>query len=239
MIVQLLSDLHLEHHRDGGESFLRSLDSTGVDVLILAGDVLQAMFPERVRHIFRAFLERYPHVLYVPGNHEYYGSSPVEANAVLEGIDLPNFHLLNPGTVTLGGQRSVGATLWFPRTEDEVAYRGYVNDFSAIAGAVPWIHETHAAHRRYLDATIAPGDVVITHHLPALPSIDPRYAGSPSNRFFWAATDELVEQRGARLWVHGHTHVHVDYVLGETRVVANPLGYPYERGCRFVERMLR
>ena len=39
MIVQLLSDLHLEMHRDDGRSFLASLDPSGVDLLIVAGDV--------------------------------------------------------------------------------------------------------------------------------------------------------------------------------------------------------
>jgi len=238
MIVQLLSDLHLEHHRDRGQSLLQSLDPAGVDVLILAGDIVQAMSADWVRSVFEAFAARYPHVLYVPGNHEYYGSRPRDVDALLEGIDLPNFHLLNPGVVTIDGQRFVGATLWFPLTDDERRYRGYLNDFNAIEGAVPWIHDAHAAHRRYLEEALAPGDVVITHHLPALPSIDPKYAGSPLNRFFWAQADDLVEQRRARLWVHGHTHVHVDYLLGETRLLANPLGYPHEQGCRFQEKLL-
>lgn len=35
----------------------------------------------------------------------------------------------------------------------------------------------------------------------------------------------IVENAGAALWVHGHTHSSFDYMAGETRVVCNPFGY--------------
>ena len=37
--------------------------------------------------------------------------------------------------------------------------------------------------------------------------------------------DEIVENSGAALWLHGHTHVSQDYWIGSTRVVCNPRGY--------------
>jgi hypothetical protein len=37
-----------------------------------------------------------------------------------------------------------------------------------------------------------------------------------------------VRELQPKLWIHGHTHDRCDYVLAETRVVANPLGYPNE-----------
>ena len=40
----------------------------------------------------------------------------------------------------------------------------------------------------------------------------------------------LVEERGARLWIHGHTHISFDYQVGDTRVVCNARGYPGEQG---------
>ena len=35
-----------------------------------------------------------------------------------------------------------------------------------------------------------------------------------------------------KLWIHGHTHDRCDYAIGNTRVVANPLGYPTEIGSQ-------
>ena len=38
----------------------------------------------------------------------------------------------------------------------------------------------------------------------------------------------ILKDSKAALWVHGHIHGQSDYVLGETRVIANPRGYPGE-----------
>ena len=35
-------------------------------------------------------------------------------------------------------------------------------------------------------------------------------------------------RRDPKLWIHGHSHDRCDYLLGKTRVVGNPLGYPNE-----------
>jgi len=37
-----------------------------------------------------------------------------------------------------------------------------------------------------------------------------------------------MREHQPKLWIHGHGHDRCDYVLGKTRVVANPLGYPNE-----------
>jgi len=72
---------------------------------------------------------------------------------------------------------------------------------------------------------------VVTHFLPHPGSVAPQYEGSPLNRFFLAADAQpLVEERGARLWIHGHTHVSCDYQVGKTRVICNARGYPAEPG---------
>ena len=151
MRVQLLSDLHFEYDADGGEAFARSVEVAG-DVLVLAGDILPLQSLETVRRAFGWFCARFPHVVYVPGNHEYYKTSPVEADALLAACAaaLPNLHVLNPGLAVIDGARFVGGTLWFPATEDEPRYRGYLTDFSLIRDFVPWVHETHAAQLAFL-----------------------------------------------------------------------------------------
>jgi predicted phosphodiesterase len=229
--VQLLSDLHFEFDDDGGEAFVRSVQVTG-DVLVLAGDVLPLTSRDRVRQAFAWFCARFRHVVFVPGNHEYYKTSPAEADALLAecASALPNLHVLNPGLVVIDGQRFVGATLWFAETADEVRYRGFLTDFRLIREFVPWVHHAHAAQLAFLRANVGGGDVVITHHLPHQNSTPAFFVGSPLNRFFVADdAAELVAHAGARLWFHGHAHAPSDYVVGTTRVVCNPRGYPHER----------
>jgi Icc-related predicted phosphoesterase len=233
--LQILSDLHFEFDRDGGEEFAHTVPVVG-DVLILSGDLIPLHAANRARRAFSWFCDRFMHVIFVPGNHEYYRTRPADAESLLAtwAREIPNLHVLNPGVVTIGGIRFVGATLWFPDTPDEILYRGSLNDFRLIADFVPWVHDTHVKHLAFLKTNVRPGDVVITHHLPHPRSIAPQYAGSSLNRFFVAEdAAELVERASAKLWIHGHTHAPCDYVIGKTRVVCNPRGYPGESSDSF------
>ena len=231
MRVQLLSDLHFEYDEDGGEAFARSVEIAG-DVLVLAGDVVPLLSRQRVEQALGWFCARFGQVLFVPGNHEYYRTSPDEADALLAAAagTLPNLHVLNPGVAVVEGVRFVGATLWFPATPDEARYRGYLTDFALIRDFVPWVHQAHAAQQAFMRANLQAGDVVVTHHLPHPNSTPVMFAGSPLNRFFVAGdATELLAGADARLWLHGHTHSPRDYLVGTTRVVCNPRGYPHER----------
>jgi predicted phosphodiesterase len=240
MRLQPMSDLHLEFHRDGGQAFLAALEPRA-EVLVLAGDIVPLRSVGPARALLAGFAAKFPDVVYVPGNHEYYGTSPARAEAVLEeaAAGIANLHVLNPGVVELHGTRFVGAPLWFPPTPDEELYRRFVSDFASIDDFVPWVHETHAAHLAFLEAEVRAGDVVVTHHLPHGRSVSPMFAGSPSNRFFVAAgAAPLVTNRLARVWIHGHTHTPCDYVEAGTRVVCNPLGYPGERKPAFAQGLV-
>jgi len=228
--VQILSDLHFEFDGDGGEAFANNVPVAG-DVLVLAGDLIPLREAAKVRHAFDWFCDRFKQVIFVPGNHEYYRTCPVDAEALLVSCarEISNLHVLNPGILLIEGIRFLGATLWFPETPDEILYRRYLNDFRTIRGFLPWVHNTHAVHLEFLETRVQPGDIVITHHLPHPRSISPEHAGSSLNRFFLAGdAAKLVERSQARLWIHGHTHAPCDYVIGETRIVCNPRGYPSE-----------
>ena len=232
MRIQPVSDLHLEFDEDHGEAFALGLPVLG-DVLVLGGDIVPLRRPTHIRQTFGWFCDRFPRVIYVPGNHEYYKTSPRLASGLLAACarELPNLHVLDAAVAEIGGTRFVGATLWFPPTPDEADYRQFLVDFALIQDFLPWVHETHAAHLAFLEQTVRPGDVVITHHAPNERSIAPQYQGNPLNRFFVAPdATPLVEGGGARLWIHGHVHTSFDYRVGETRVVCNPRGYPGETG---------
>lgn len=201
MRVQILSDLHFEFDADGGLAFAREVPVAG-DVLVVAGDLLPLRSVEEVRRAFGWFCGRFPHVLFLPGNREYYRSTPTRAEAVLavSAEAFQNLHVLNPAVAVIEGVRFVGAALWFPPTADEALYRGALNDFRLIDGFVPWVHQTHAAHLAFLEANIGRDDVVVTHHLPQPRSVAREFIGSPVNRFFVAAdAAELVERSGAKL----------------------------------------
>jgi Icc-related predicted phosphoesterase len=69
--------------------------------------------------------------------------------------------------------------------------------------------------------------ICMTHHLPSERSVDKEFEGSPLNYAFFSNLEPVIEKFKPLLWVHGHTHKPCDYKIGDTRVVANPLGYGF------------
>jgi Icc-related predicted phosphoesterase len=230
MKFQIMSDLHLEHHADGGAHFLSMLKPTA-PVLILAGDCFSLTAPPI--SVLASVCEQYGRVFYVPGNHEYYGTTPRAAEAALMAIEgaISALAVLRTGEVhEHGGLRFLGDTMWFPRPS---RYVPGLADYRFIQEFEPWVYERNAAFRAWLRAELREGDVVVTHHAPSRRSVAPRFYGSPANCYFVCDMEAEISQRKPALWAHGHMHSAVDYVLDATRVVCNPLGYPGENAGPF------
>ena len=226
----VMSDLHWEFRADGGRSFLESLPDVDYDWAIVAGDLCD--FP-RIDRSLRMLSERFESVVYVIGNHECYGASIGEALDAAEftASRLDNVHVLERGTVSVGDgiftpgtpTRIHGASLWFPYDGHTRAEEG-MTDFYTIRGLRKDVDYMNRKAVKFLEDSVKPGDVVVTHHLPSTHSIDSRYAGSALNQFFVGAAAHVFQQKPA-LWVHGHTHTSVDKQVQKTRVVCNPFGY--------------
>jgi hypothetical protein len=78
-----------------------------------------------------------------------------------------------------------------------------------------------------LDEPFAGPTVIVTHHAPSLRSCNPAYRDHPVTAAYVSDLEWMLDGRAA-LWVHGHTHLCVDYEIGGTRVVANQRGYPHD-----------
>lgn len=230
MQIKLLSDLHFEFHRDGGKEFINSLDSEG-DVCVLAGDIATK---DLLDSVLSQFCQKYPRVILVPGNHEYYGSdrSTIEKTLRATANSNSNLTVLQRDVVEIDGLRFVGTTLWFPYNETAAQLKGWLTDFSAIRGFTDWIAKENTLNINFLKE-IKEGDIVVTHHLPSYRSVHPSYAGTKTNCFFVCDVEELILENKPALWLHGHTHSSVDYQLGSTRVVCNPFGYSVHENFKF------
>lgn len=234
MRIQILSDLHFEFHPDGGAAFTEKCYCADVDVLVLAGDIcLSAELP----CVLADFCVRYAHVVYVAGNHEPYGSSieTVRGDLARAASSCVNLHVLDNSVATIGGQRFVGTTLWFPDSPYNDLYAHALNDFQRIVGLHDQVYAENSRAVQFLRENVQRGDVVITHHLPSERSVPLRFRGDPMNRFFVCPLDDLVRDRAPAAWIHGHTHDTCNYLLHETHVVCNPFGYTgYETNPRFL-----
>jgi predicted phosphodiesterase len=230
MKLQIMSDLHFEMHADGGAELIRELDPTGVDVLVLAGDITMARDYSNLESVFKPLARKYRHILYVPGNHEYYKSSPKEVARNLAKLtkEFPEVAIPENDTLVIAGQRFIAGTMWFRPNPTAEPVKRFMHDFSLIQDFEPWVYEQNAAFEKALITHVKADDVVVTHHLPAFDSVPARFARSAINAFFVCDMAAHLRERQPKLWIHGHSHDRCDYVLGKTRVIANPLGYPNE-----------
>lgn len=244
MKLHIMSDLHLEHHRDQGASFIASLPERKDTILILAGDITTLQQDWYAEKHLSGLANKYKHTFYVPGNHEFYGSTPQHGwtNLALVAGRIPNFTALTAGLpVELDGKRFHGDTLWFP---DDIStqrwHKRQLTDFSIIKQFEPWVYLQHEDTKRKFEQKIQEGDIVITHHMPHPGSIHPAYHGDDLNRFFLGDCSDIIAANKPALWVHGHTHEAFDYQAGGTRIVCNPHGYPREmkNGAGFNENLI-
>jgi len=224
--------VHLEH-----EPF--APPDARADLVVLAGDIANgAAGIEWAKRTFRG------PVIYLAGNHEYYGG---EFDSVQEAMSAAArdgaVELLDCSERVIDGVRFLGCTLWTDyslapqarRPEVIEAARKLNPDYQLIrCGARLLAPEDAIAlcakHRAWLEAkleeTFLGATVVITHFAPHPRSIAPVYLNHPANSGFVLNLEDLMGR--AALWIHGHTHTYFDYRVRGTRVVCNPRGYPGE-----------
>jgi len=202
---------------------------------VLAGDI--ASGSTNTMDVIKHFLDcGFPQIVYVPGNHEYYGTGFDEFNTKMENkcMEFDNVHFLNPGSVTLNGVLFTGGTLWTNFADNpfsqSAAQRG-INDFRQIRGfSTNTAVDCYYKHFDFIkQAYETRGDkktVVVTHFLPARECIAPRFRGPDLiNDYFANDLGQYISTMSDTTWLFGHTHDSTDIVLGNTRVVANPHGY--------------
>jgi Icc-related predicted phosphoesterase len=266
MRISYVSDIHLE--------FLNYPDFSkeeGGDILILAGDILCARYLRKSRtdhesrsikkYLIQKFkphlLDKYRHVLYVPGNHEYYGSMyndtiPTIVNWLNEN-NFDNVFVMNNNHYVYRDIVFVGCTLWSDFMKGDyhvmnVCQRG-MSDYRVIGltnttGEVLFNKATtpinaqfvlgrHEFSRNYIDTTAKmfhdKNVVVVTHMAPTFKSLNKDHSGNDLDGAYASDISGLIlDNPNIKFWVHGHTHMNVDYEVGTCKVLSNQRGYPFE-----------
>jgi len=147
MKIALASDVHLEF----GEISFENIENA--DVLILSGDICVAadlmvkddigFFDKNVRSekyhkFFQECGERFPHVIYVMGNHEHYNGD--YGNTITTLRDrlsyVRNLHILDKDTFVVDDVTFIGGTLWTDMNKEDpitlMQMSGMMNDFRCV-----------------------------------------------------------------------------------------------------------
>lgn len=230
MKLRIMSDLHFDHHY-GGPKIVDNIPDGKDEVLVLAGDIVGNKYMSQAVSDLEPLCEKFKHTIYIPGNHEFYGTDPQHGwNVALDFQNkIRNFTTLTANNpVIMDGKRIIGDTMWFRHNDDNYLYEDMMNDFNTIRNFDPWVYDENDKTLKYFDQHVKEGDIVVTHHLPSIKSTPIRFLKSSINRFFICDMEQFIVDRKPALWIHGHTHELCDYMLGSTRIVCNPLGYPYE-----------
>ncbi len=240
-----ISDLHLEFYKSAQELFNLLLPRLPkADVLVLAGDIGYAVknfkFHPQVDHhanltnLLHLFKARYPHVVYVPGNHEYYPAVQFDRATCLKNLqdvcDETKVTLLHKSTCEIEGVEFIGTTLW-----SAVDYKTSkaLTDFQRVfPHQLDYLEEFMSCYtwlRAELAKPTLKSRVVITHHLPTDRLVSPLYTDHPYNSGFSTNVLDKMSLQDVKLWVCGHSHMQNTVKYGNTRLVLNPVGYPDEK----------
>ena len=240
--IQLLSDLYL--HRGNP---LPWFEEDAVFVIV-AGNLAPIQQPRCLRAAAAQWGKA--KILYVPGPVEFHMSEIDAARATLaEECQRVGVTLLDPGAVTIGGVRFIGATLWTDfklcGSAKELEARRAAEATDDFRSGGPFDHgirhgtgqltaeatvRRHGEDRRFIEHELALAHrnrletVVITHHAPTVRSIPSWLRGHPLSAASASNLNRVIRRYQPTMWIHGHVGYPISERIDETWVVANPHG---------------
>lgn len=237
MRLRYISDIHLEFIKPQNiQQLLKKINPGPSEIAILAGDIgnpRQSNYDTFMKYMSANFKKTFV----IAGNHEYYCK---DVPYTIEQTNLhlkeyftryDNIRLLQNECEKYDNKCFIGTTLWSKITRREYA----INDVDYIPGLDRILYnQMNLQCVDFLKTTLRdPGNkecVVITHHLPSLSLIDPKYRTSRFshyNEWFYCDLDKMIKRDSAKIkcWFYGHTHTPNKTVLDKTIFACNPIGY--------------
>jgi predicted MPP superfamily phosphohydrolase len=227
-----VSDLHLEFDVDP-EKLIQTFPKA--DILVLPGDIgVVNTCLEKMRLFLNKAKEKYSDVVFIAGNHEFYGCG-YDRSRVVENLrklaEETDTHFLEKETKVIQGIEFIGTTLW--SLIDKKGCES-IRDFSQNVwrSQLDYVGE-FIDNFRFLKKTLGTPSkyprIVLTHHLPTTRLMHERFRDSPANSGFYTNILDSIDTRGIHYWFSEHTHEFAVCKYIDMLCVVNPLGYPYEK----------
>jgi len=235
MKLRIASDIHTEMHDSNNKEKLKRvierfvlppMEDDEEQVLLLAGDIGSAHKPDNLRYFLDLVRPRFRNVVNIGGNHEGYGESISTTNERHITI-FPNESPLLTTTLWTDFNKEDPIIMKFIENSlNDYRYVHQPNSKELITSE--FILNEHKKSRNFLERAVTVGSIVMTHHAPSEKSVNSQYEGSLLTYGFFSDLEEFILEKKPKLWIHGHMHNSSDYMIGDTRVICNPFGYPNE-----------
>jgi len=239
----------------GGDVLVMAGDIIEAGHLRLADNAKQNVFiADRYRRFFKEEMPKYRHVVYVCGNHEHYSNSYDDTHDRIQKELPDNVHFLENDFVKIDDVWFFGGTFWTDMNKGDPitmhTLKHGMMDFKCIKfkdsievqtgyGDSYWtsqftpayakgvFHKTVENLKQFLETHPDEKVVVVSHHAPTELSIDPFYKNEyhMNGGYHSRLSDFIMDHTNIKVWCHGHMHNFTDYMIGDTRVIANPRGY--------------
>jgi len=251
MKIQVVSDIHLEHRNTLPDIFTKN-DYPKTDYLFLCGDIgVPVKNPELWKTFIDTMSKKFKRVIYVCGNHEFYGSNIHETTLFIRNyFDLyDNIVLLEPGKVIqIEDFLIIGATLW---SEIDLSTGLLLSDIRNIYNKdneklkMNDINKLHQEHKEWLETMLNMCNeqhiksIVVTHYVPSFNLIHEKYLGLDHKKYikgYASHCDDLVSK--SNLWLFGHSHKYIKKIIGNCLCYANPYGYINEHDTNYKDEIL-
>ncbi len=251
--IVILADLHMDQWEARSfipnplTAMMKDLpeDFSAPELVVSAGDLAHARpfgWSYGIRAVRGGFPTGTP-LLFMPGNHDYYGAplddAPLAAECALRKVGFGQ-----KTEVHVGATRILVCTLWSDgllfgednRAETLRLVQRSLNDYNWITrpgtpqkittADIVALHEDHLA---WLEGKLAQKHdgptMIITHHGPHPEASLPADAISAG---FVSDLSRVIEEHQPDAWVFGHTHRPQSAILGKTRIHNVGVGYPHE-----------
>lgn len=233
MKLGYISDLHLEWFESIGLMcfYLDQIKPTEpLDVLVLPGDIFNFTENKRISFAVKEFKQWADKVIYVDGNHEWYGTLPnLNREKYLVDLQQKGIEVLSRFTqneIWYKGQHFVGTMFWYPCTSKTKEAVKTWSDYTSIDSFKKWWPDEYETELKILNKLVTNESIVITHCLPSYLCIHPGYAGDTDNHFFVSPAEDIIEWAEPRYWIYGHAHKPYEQRIFNTLMLSNPAGYP-------------
>lgn len=240
----------------GGDVLLLCGDITTGNILrLIRTDAESRSQKKFFMNQMKTLCKKYTHIYYIMGNHEHYGSNFSETYTYLqeafEEMQIPIVIFDNTYT-DFDGWTFIGSTLWTSYGNADpifmnCAHNG-MNDYRLIGmsngpfssyvshKATPdFFLAEHKASIDYIDKMTKDAEkvIVFTHMAPSHKHLNAIHCGNGlDHAYFTDLSEFIIDRPQIKYWISGHTHQHVDFNIGDCKMLSNPRGYYGEESYR-------